>query len=119
MEPSGFSNLYNFQVFEFSLVNRETDKGANRLPALQACGSGVDVQEFQLRVKLYLQDMAVSADKELRGAGVQLLTDARVVLAGIAADVRHQDVGSFAGPAELVGEHTPEVSAVNVSVYGS
>ena len=63
--------------------------------------------------------MAVTADKEGRRVGVELVDDTAVVATRIAADVSHQDVGSLAGPPQFLGEHEAEVAAVAVADHGT
>lgn len=85
------------------------------MPTLQACCTGIDVQETQLLVVLHLENMAMPTDEELRRMGIDLLTDADIIATGIASDVRHEDIGSLTGPAQLFGIETSQVTAVTVA----
>ena len=57
----------------------------------------------------------MARDEKLRRIGVDLPSDARVVVARIAADVRHQNLDILAFPTEFFGIHQPKVAAVAVA----
>lgn len=110
--------LDNLEVLESTVADGEADEGAHLVPALQARGAGVDVEQAQLLVVLHPEDMAVPADEEAGRAGIDLLADAGGVAAGVAPNVRHQHLGTLAVPAKLDGEHASQVASVAIAADG-
>ena len=53
-------HFYDFEVAEVAVVHRETNEGANLVPALQSCSSWIDVKQFQPLIILHFQDVAVA-----------------------------------------------------------
>ena len=84
------------------------------MPALQSCSTGIDVQQPKPIVILHLENVAMSADEKLGRMVEDLLANAWVVMAGISADVCHQDVGSFTSPTEFFGIETAQVASIAV-----
>ena len=107
--------LDDVEVAELAGIDGEADEGTHLMPALQPCGTGVDMKEAELAVELYLEDMAVAADEELGWTGEELVADTPVVAPGIAADMGHEDVGTLACPSQLLREHQPQVGTVAVA----
>ena len=79
------------------MIDGQTYQGAYLMPALQAGGSWVDMQQTQTRVTLNLQDVAVPADEERRRVGIDGVSYMSIVMSWIAADVSHQHAGALAG----------------------
>ena len=69
LEMAVLGYLDNVEVAELAGIDGEADEGTHLMPALQPCGTGVDMKETELAVVLYLEDMAVAADEELGWTG--------------------------------------------------
>ena len=82
-----------------------------------AAGAGIHVNEAEGLVAHDLQNVGVTTDEE---AGAQpppeFLTGTPVVVARIAADVRHVDGDAFAVPNQIFGEIGAELCSIDVSV---
>ena len=88
------------------------------MPAVEPCGPGVDVEQVERLVELHFQDVRVTADEELRRVLEDVGTDARIVVAGVAADMFHEHLSVLAFPAEHLREDAPHVTAVDVAIDG-
>ena len=54
---------YDFEILELAAVDCHANKRTILVPALQACGAGVDVQQTERLVILYLQYVRMPGDK--------------------------------------------------------
>jgi len=106
---------YDLAVGEFRAVYGQSYECSVSVPPLYSSRAGVDVQQVEAFVVLYFQDVRMSADEQLGRRSVYLGTYTTVVVAGIAADMFHQDIDIFALEAQYLGVHEPQVAAVAVA----
>ena len=85
------------------------------MPALKARCSWIDMQQAEGLVVFHLQDVRMSSHKQLWGIGVERRADARVIVAGIAADVLDEHVDILALEPVQFTVHQPQVPAVAVA----
>ena len=71
-------------------VERQPDGGPDLLESELPGGSGIDGQQFVDGIVHHLEDVRMPRDEEFGMQGLNLLYGARVVMAGVAADVGHQ-----------------------------
>ena len=110
------SQFDDLQVAELPLVDAEAHQGADGVEALAAGSAGVDVQQAERLVVLHLEDVRVSADKQLGRACQQAAGNGRVVASGIAADVLHHDLRTIDGEAQGLWEEAAQFLPVDVAV---
>ena len=88
---------------EIAAVHGEAHEGAHAVPALQAGGARIDVEQAERGVVFYFQNVRVARDEQAGRSREEHAADAAVVMAGIAADVVHEHVGGFAAEAQHAG----------------
>ena len=59
------------------------------LPALAACGTGIDVEAVEGFIVENFEDVRVARNEEVWRVGKDFRADASVVVAGVSADVFH------------------------------
>ena len=70
-------------------------------------------------VVVNFENVRVARNEEVGRVGKDFRADASVVVAGVSADVFHQDVGLLHAEAQNFGEQAPHISAVDIAVNGS
>lgn len=113
------AQLDYLQVVYLAFADVETHQRPDGLPSLQAGGTGVDVHHAQGSVVLHLQDVRVSADKQVGGVHRQLHPNARVIVAGRAADMGHEDTGLLHLEPESFMVVKAYVAAITVAADGA
>lgn len=106
----------NLTVLEVAAVDGQSYDGTVFMPPLQSRGAGIDVQKIKRLVVLDLEDMAVTANKEFWRRGINLTAYTRVIVAGISADMFHKHINILALPAQTLGEHKAQVTAVTIAI---
>ena len=81
--------FYDLKVLKVAVIDGKANECPHLMPSLQACCSRVDVEQSQLLIIQHFQDMAVAGDEEFGRFCEDLLADARVVVAWIAAYMGH------------------------------
>ena len=112
-----FRQLNDFKVAKLLAVDGEAHQCAHLVPALQSRCAGIDVEAMERAVVEHLEDVGMSRDEKLRRANKHLSDDASVVVARIAADVLHQDIGILTFEAQRCWEHAAKVAAVGVATH--
>ena len=77
------------------------------------------MKQLELAVVLHREDVAVATNKEFWRTGIELIANAPILTSRVTADMGHQNVGSLAGPPQLLREHTTQVTSVAVTDYGT
>ena len=62
----------DFEVTEVSCIDGETDERPYRMPSLQSCCPGVDVEQSKRFVVLHFQYVTMSRDEEFGRSGKDL-----------------------------------------------
>ena len=89
----------DFQVADIGTVDGEADGGADVVKAVDAGGSGVDVEQVVFAVRHHLEDVGMSADEDAGTELVDFQSSFRLVSPGVTADVGHQDADIFTNEA--------------------
>ena len=79
-------------------VDYKTEGRPDLLPSLQAGGSGIEVEQVMVRVMHDLEDMGMAAHEDIRTELPDQGERPRVIMAGRAPDMGHQDLFPFAVP---------------------
>lgn len=79
----------DFKIGKRCVFDAESYQRPHLVPALQSCGSGIDVQKPEPFIVLHFQYMAVTADEEFRRSLINLSGNLRGIAPGVASDVRH------------------------------
>lgn len=109
----------HLKVFKRASVYGEPYQCAVFMPSLQACRTGIDVQQIERLVEFNFKYVRVSADEELWRHGIYRASYACVIVARIASDVLHEHFGVLTFPSQSLPEHAPQVAPVAVAVDGS
>lgn len=112
-----FRQFNDFKIAKLLAVDGEAHQRAHLVPALQSRCAGIDVEAMERAVVEHLEDVGMSRDEKLRRANKHLSSNAAVVVARIAADVFHEDVGLFTFETQRCREHAPKVAAVGVATH--
>ena len=116
---ASFAEFYYFYIADGAGIEREADDGFHLVETFLATGSGIDVQESELRIRHDFQNMRMPANVEPGRVLLQQMPHARSVAPGVAADVGDEHVHGFAGEAQIERITLPEHGAVYVAMYGT
>lgn len=119
LNPESAFYFKYFQILETLSVNVKADQGADLLPSLQACGSGIDEKHVHLAVMLDFQYVGVAAYEEVRSLVKKLLAYAVVIVVGAASYVLEHDFGLFHTKTVYLLEGAADILSVTVAPYGA
>jgi hypothetical protein len=94
----------------------KSQQGSDEVPSIVTAGARIHVNEAERLVAHDFQDVGMAADEEAGPKPTEFLPGTPVVVAGVAADVRHVDSDAFAFPNQILREVCAEFRPVNVSV---
>lgn len=101
---------------DFSFVYMKSDSSPDEMKPLDSCGTGIDHEHIPFLVSDDLQDVGMATDEDVRTMHVDQLAGMIVILAGIAADMRHEHLQAFAF--EDTMDRMDEAEVVVVAVSG-
>jgi hypothetical protein len=84
-----------------SALDREAEQSADKVPPVVTAGTGVHVKQPERGISYHLQNMGMTADEETRPQAPEVLSNPRVIVAGIASYVCHIYSEPFAFPVEI------------------
>lgn len=114
--PATRAQFDGFHGGDFRVLHGEPENGSHQVPALTAAGSGVHMKQTEGRIARDFQNVGVAADEEGRAEALQVFARAGIVIAGVAADVGHEDAEAEAVPVEIAGKIRTQFGAVDVAV---
>ncbi len=86
------------------------------MPALPSCGTGVHVQALQGFVEHDLEDMRMTADKQLRTQFPEPVFYTGGIFARVTADMLHVHFYFFAGKEQFFGVVAADIIAIDIAV---
>lgn len=111
--------LYHLKVAEGAIVYSETHEGAHLVEAVDACGTGIDVEGVDGAVVHHLEDMGVPADEEGGRAHEEGAADRGVVVARVSANVLDEHVGSLDGEAVDLWVAQPDIAPIDIAMHSA
>ena len=115
MSGAQFTQLDHFEIAYIAGVKHKPDERPLFLPSVIARGSGVDMQQRQLAVILYAEDMTVAGDHKLRARFGKHAPHSGSIATGVAADVSHPDLDALDFEAFDLRTAANDLSAVDVA----
>lgn len=115
---AGAIQVEDFQIGQLLAVYVKPDGGDMGMEAFVPGGSGIDMHPAMLLVGHHFEDMRMPADEKVGFLGFEPREDAGRVMAGIAADMGHGYLASFAFKNPPFLEAEPNQVVIDIPIDG-